>query len=162
MKKRLVCLWIVLIALMQSVCAGNVQQVFDEFKKVNHADYVSISPFLMKLGMMFAGTGDETDQIARKVKSLKVLDLEDCSAEVKQRFSQRIARLNEDGYETLMRINDSGEKVNILIKTKKETIREMLIVCNGPEDYCLILLKGKFKASDIDALVEQQTGKQHT
>ena len=68
---------------------------------------------------------------------------------------KRINALNEDQYETLIRVSDGDDKVKILVREEKEIIKEMLIVCSGSEDCALIQFKGNFKESDIDALVKQ-------
>ena len=75
---------------------------------------------------MFAGH-DEDAEIIRKIKSIKVLDLESCTASVKERFNKKVNKLNLKGYDELMRVNDEGEKVRVLMKTKKEAIRELLL-----------------------------------
>ena len=67
----------------------------------------------MSLGKMFAGH-DEDAEIIRKIKSIKVLDLESCTASVKERFSKKVNRLSLKGYDELMRVNDEGEKVRVL------------------------------------------------
>ena len=48
-----------------------------------------------------------------------------------------------EGYETLVQVNDEGEKVRILAKSKNDVIRELLIVCTGNGDCTLVQLKGK-------------------
>ena len=115
---------------------------------------------MMSLGKMFAGH-DEDAEIIRKIKSIKVLDLESCTASVKERFSKKVNRLSLKGYDELMRVNDEGEKVRVLMKTKKETIRELLFVCTGKEDCTLVQINGKFTTEDIDKLVNQETKKKH-
>lgn len=156
-------LFILLLALgaARSIQAGNVNAIFREFKEEHKAEYVSIPSFVMKLGTMLADKDDEADGLASKISSVKVLDLEDCSPAVKARFRKRLANLKDDEYETLMHVNDDGDKVRILMKQKKDIVRELLIVCEGDEDCALILLKGKFRLEDIDGLVEQETGKRH-
>lgn len=57
--------------------------------------------------------------------------------------------------------DDEGEKVRVLMKTKKETIRELLFVCTGKEDCTLVQINGKFTKEDIDKLVNQETKKKH-
>ena len=69
--------------------------------------------FMMSLGKMFAGH-DEDAEIIRKIKSIKVLDLESCTASVKERFNKKVNKLNLKGYDELMRVNDEGEKVRVL------------------------------------------------
>lgn len=49
----------------------------------------------------------------------------------KRTVQQKVNKLNLKGYDELMRVNDEGEKVRVLMKTKKETIRELLFVCTG-------------------------------
>ena len=71
------------------------------------------------------------------------------------------SRLSLKGYDELMRVNDEGEKVRVLMKTKKETIRELLFVCTGKEDCTLVQINGKFTKDDINKLVNQETGKKH-
>ena len=72
-----------------------------------------------------------------------------------QEIVKRIDALNNDKYETLMRVNDEDDKVRILIREEGSNIKEMLIVCSGPDDCALIQFKGNFKESDIEALVNQ-------
>ena len=51
--------------------------------------------------------------------------------------------------------------IRVLMKTKKETIRELLFVCTGKEDCTLVQINGKFTKDDINKLVNQETGKKH-
>lgn len=136
----------------------NIDGIFREFGNEKNAEYVKASPFLMFIGKMFV-SHDEGGDIVNKVKSAQVLDLEDCHTDVKKRFEQKVKHLNTLGYEELMRMNDEGEKVRVLMKMKKETIRELLLVCTGNDDCTLIQVKGKFTKNDIDKLVNEQTGK---
>lgn len=154
-------LFILLLLAAPSVWAGNVNELFREFRGEHKAEYVSIPPFVMKLGMMFADKDDEEARLASQISSIKVLDLEECSPAVKERFRKRIGRLDSDQYETLMHVNDAGDKVQILMKQKKDIIKELLIVCGGTDDCALILLKGNFSMDDIDALVNMETDNRH-
>lgn len=135
--------------------AQSINGLFNEFGSEKNADCVKVSSFMMSLGKMFAGH-DEDAEIIRKIKSIKVLDLESCTASVKERFSKKVNRLSLKGYDELMRVNDEGEKVRVLMKTKKETIRELLFVCTGKEDCTLVQINGKFTKEDIDKLVNQE------
>lgn len=156
MKKLATLLTILLLA--QATWAINVKEVFNEFKDTPRAEYVSISPFLMSIGKCFINEEEGPEMaLAKQIKSMKVLDLEDCSPDVKARFSRRIADLCHDGYETLVRVNDEGEKVNILVKEKNNVIREMLILCTSPDDCTMVLFKGKFKTEDIDRLINEDS-----
>ena len=140
--------------------AQSMDSLFYEFGNERNADYVKVSSFMMKLGRMFSGN-DEDTRFMRKIKSMKVLDLEECAPSVKERFNQKMNKMKPNDYEELMRVNDEGEKVRVLMKMKKETIRELLFVCTGKEDCTLVQINGKFTKEDIDQLVNQETGKKH-
>ena len=53
--------------------------------------------------------------------------------------------------------DDDDEKVNILLKTSKDTIKEMLIVDIDGDEATLVQIKGKIKRSDIDKMVKFST-----
>ena len=88
---------------------------------------------------------------------LAVLELEDCSKKVKDDFADAVSKLNTSKYETLVKSNDDDEKVNILLKTSKDTIKEMLIVDIDGDEATLVQIKGKIKRSDIDKMVKFST-----
>ena len=165
--------------------AQGINGLFNEFGSEKNADCVKVSSFMMSLGKMFAGH-DEDAEIIRKIKSIKVLDLESCTASVKERFNKKVNKLNLKGYDgkdssilrnDLSRSFPFAKMMNYvtrdilyvieflagesLMKTKKETIRELLFVCTGKEDCTLVQINGKFTKDDIDKLVNQETGKKH-
>lgn len=145
---------------VQAVWAGNVNSIINEFKDADKAEYVSVPWVLMKLGHIFMDKDDKND-IAARLSSVRVLDLEECSSRIKAKFTKRIATLNRHGYETLVRAKDDDGSVQILAKGKKDIIKELLIVCGGNEDCALILLKGNIRQEDIDKLVQQETEKRN-
>ena len=159
MKKYIFTL-IVMLASCQITFAQDVKSIFNEFKDESKAECISISPFMMSLGKMFMGNEEGTD-IAKKVKSMRILDLEDCPAKVKERFAQRINKLDTKGYETLIKVNDDGKKVRIMTKSHKEIINEMLIICIEDNDCTLIQMNCKIKKKDIAQLVDEQTNKKN-
>lgn len=156
MKKYL----LIMLFSVQAVWAGNVNSIINEFKDADKAEYVSVPWVLMKLGHIFMDKDDKND-IAARLSSVRVLDLEECSSRIKAKFTKRIATLNRHGYETLVRAKDDDGSVKILAKGKKDIIKELLIVCGGNEDCALILLKGNIRQEDIDKLVQQETEKRN-
>lgn len=157
MKKYLVT--IVIIWICSLVNAQNVDDIFKEFQDQPNAECVNVSPFLMSFGKLFAH--GEGSNIISKIKSMKVLELERCTPDIKERFSRSIEKLQLNKYEMLMRVNDSGEKVRILAKQKKDYISELLIICVDQEDCTLVQINGTIRQKDIDQLVAQQTNKKN-
>ena len=144
----------------QMLCAVNVNSIINEFKDADRAEYVSVPWILMKMGHMFMDEEDK-DDIAARLNSVRVLDLEECCSSVKAKFTKRISSLNRHGYETMIRTKDQDGSVQILVKEKRNIIKELLIVCGGKDDCALILLKGNIRPEDIDGLVQQETEKRN-
>lgn len=147
---------LLLLFSVQFAWAGNINSVINEFKDEKRAEYVSIPWILMKIGHLFMDEKDKND-IAARVNSIRVLDLEECSTKVKERFARRILSMNKSGYETLMKVKDEEDNVQILFKAKDDVIKELVIVCGGNEDCALIQIKGNIRQEDIDELVRQET-----
>lgn len=155
--------YIVTLLLFSFSCtcfAQDVDELFDKFRKETNAEYFNVSPFLMKFGRVFAGKGEHT-KIIKKVRSARMIDLEDCNANVKEHFIQKAGSYIPSGYEELMRMNDDGDKIRILMKMKKEKVRELLLIFYGEDDCMMMQVKGKLKKEDIDKLVNNDIRKKH-
>ena len=155
MKKYLVA--IALMIACQNTFAQSTKDIFEEFGKEWNAESVTISPFLMTIGRLFMD--NDTPDIVKSIRSMKVLDLEDCSNKVKTRFNEKVNSLQLEGYETMIQTIENGEKVRILTRMENDAIRELLIVCIGDDDCSLIQLNGKIKKEDIAELVNEETKK---
>ena len=106
---------------------------------------------------MFYSYNDEGKEIASKIRSAKILDLDECSPDVKQRFSRQFEALSNNGYETLMQMNEDGERIHIQMRMKKEVIRELLIAIIEDDECSLIQVNGKIRKQDIAQLINNQT-----
>ena len=146
-----------LIIVCQGIFAQNIDTLFEKFSKEQQAESVSIPPFMMSLGKLFIS--DEDLSIAKGIRSLRILDLEDCPTTVKERFSEQVNKLHLEGYEPMIQVNEDGEKVRIFALPYKDCIKELLLVCSGKDDCALIQMKGKIKKEDIVQLVNEQTSK---
>ena len=146
-----------LIIVCQGIFAQNIDTLFEKFSKEQQAESVSIPPFMMSLGKLFMS--DEDLSIAKGIRSLRILDLEDCPTTVKERFSEQVNKLHLEGYEPMIQVNEDGEKVRIFALPYKDSIKELLLICSGKDDCALIQMKGKIKKEDIAQLVNEQTSK---
>ena len=134
--------------------AQSINGLFNEFGSEKNADCVKVSSFMMSLGKMFAGHDEDAEII---IRSAKILDLDECSPDVKQRFSRQFEALSNNGYETLMQMNEDGERIHIQMRMKKEVIRELLIAIIEDDECSLIQVNGKIRKQDIAQLINDQT-----
>ena len=144
MKKYLIIL--ALISACQMTFAENsVQEIFSRFSKMENATVVKLGTVPMALARLFTDT--------HGVKSLKVLELDECNEQTRQDFAKAIQELDTKKYEPLVSVNEKGEKVRILVNIEKDYIRELVILgCENTECY-LVHLTGKIKPDDIQTVV---------
>lgn len=144
-----------------TACAGNTNpdEIFDSFRNEPQAECIQVPKILLKMGTTFAAVSADDNgerqalSMASKLSSVRVLDLDDCSRDVKARFADETDRLEEKGYETLVRVNDDGEKVRICLRRENDYITELLIVNRSDDDASMVQLKGHILESEIGKLM---------
>ena len=134
--------------------AQNIDAVYNEFKDVKGVESVSVSPFLMKFARLFMDSEDKNNPLIKGTHSVKVLDLEDCTKDIKKQFTQRVNQLQHNGYETQLQAKKDGENVKIIAKKEDQVINELLVLTTGNDDCALALIKGKIRQEDIQAIID--------
>ena len=151
MKKFILALTVIMAC--QTGIAQNVDALYNYFKDEKGVESVSVSPLLMKFARLFMDEEDKNDPLIKGVNSVKVLDLEECSEKVKERFTKEVAKLKLNGYETWLQAKEDGENVKVIAKMKDDIIRELLVMSTGKGDCALVMIKGKIRKDDIQAII---------
>lgn len=150
---------LILIALLAMATTGMAQRtvngLFNRYEDKAGAEYKNLGPLLMGIIKTFAADKSEEGEVIKSLKSIKVLDLEECTPEVKQEFAQKARNLKPRRMELLMQMKDDGENVCIWGKMKKETVRQLLIVTDDK----IVKIKGKFDLNGISNLINSREKK---
>lgn len=156
----------ILATCLMAVChlsqAQNVDALFKEFKDADNVEYVHLPKILMRLGgkLICSAAEDADDRmvanLARRINSLRVLDMDDCSKTVRQRFTHALDRLTTAGYEELIRVSDDGDRVRIMSRSKGGRIRELVIIKGGNDDCALVQLKLNISRAELDRLLSAE------
>ncbi|MDE5812422.1 MAG: DUF4252 domain-containing protein [Muribaculaceae bacterium] len=157
MKRIILFLLISILSLsVTSHAKSTAKSLFAEFSSESGAESVNISPFMIKLSRLIAGNLPETE-ILKQISSVKVLDLENCSADVKSRFAKRAADFSADGMEELINASENGEKVRMFTINRDNLIRKLVVLCysvNG--ECCVVEINGKFNLDQLDSVYNSQ------
>lgn len=150
-KKFILCISMLLVA--QWSLGQNIDKLFAEFSDAPNVENVKINKFLMTLIKPFM-SGEDTRGL-KGINSMQILALSSCSSDIKNSFAEKVKTLNDESYETLVRSNQNGENVRILVKIDKEEIRELVILTTG-EGAAIVKIKGKFNKSDLAKLTDKE------
>ena len=146
-----------LIIVCQGIFAQNIDTLFSQFKDKEGADYMNIPTLMLKFMRTFTkSNNDKSYRFIKGIKSVKVLDMEDCTQEVKAEFLQEVQKLNLNGYETLLQTKEDGEEVQLIAKMDEENINDLIILITGKDDCGLTLMKGKIKKEDINVMMNDE------
>ena len=114
---------------------------------------IHLPPVLIRMASWFVDE-DETRDILRNVNSLYLVVAENNEYSRNSDFPSRVVtKLDGMNFQTMMTVNDNGEKVSILMREKSRDRKEMIIAVDGDEDVVLYL-KGKL---DFRELMNNET-----
>ena len=153
--KRFICIIAALVMIMPGGMAQTVNGLFRQFKDQPEAEYRNLAPLLMGVIKTFAiDEGDDKgdDKVIKSIKSIRVLDLEECAPEIRREYARKSRTLKPRGMEMLMQVKDEDEgTVRIWGKIKREKVKEVLVLT--PDK--MVSIKGRFDLDKISQLINQ-------
>lgn len=126
-----------------SLAQQNVKQLFKEFGKVEKVNKT-----------MLGKPGDKSANNfidVKGIKSASMLNLEDCTQDTKKRFVDAVKQLKDEAYETLIKMEQDGQQVRVLLKMENDKIKEAILLQAG--DNCVMVwIKGEIDISALNVI----------
>lgn len=114
-----------------------VDQLIKKFNADNQVERIKISNWLGSMGSFFFNRG---------VTKIEIYSIENCDKVKFDSYNKIISNLKNNIYETMLTSNEDGNKLKILVKMKKQLIREIIVIDieeeSGEIDF--VRLFGKF------------------
>lgn len=142
MKKLIAIIALGLIAQLASAKAFD--SVFNQFKRVENAEYVKMPGILVRLGMKSVAKEMKIEKVPMEFKltGLRVLELSECSKSDREAFSGAVEKASR-GCELMLEATDDGDTVSIWLEPKNAKEYSKMIIYTR-EDNTLVELAGKF------------------
>ena len=146
---------IALLSLSALINAQNnaVEEMFNKYSEKQGFTLVSISS---KMFSMFASNEQdkkETDDIISKLKSIRILSVEDSLLNKNINFYTELTKkLDLSAYEELLVVKTGPDITKFLIKESGKIISELLVITGGPGGNSLISIKGELNLKNISDL----------
>ncbi|AZB02295.1 DUF4252 domain-containing protein [Chryseobacterium joostei] len=102
------------------------------------------------------GESEELIRLITKVSKIKILTVENGSKEMLNDYAKF---LNNNHYEDWATIKHNGENVNLRVKQKGESIKNMLITVNSEKELVFVDVKGNFTPDDISKMINSVSDK---
>lgn len=146
------------ILLSLSIQAQDLNKLIKDFSKRPNAESVHFRKFLFSI-MKIMPVGKDASQAMKKISSIQVVDLSDCSPPDKESFARSVSNIKEKDYDLLLQAKDDEDNVLIYSKTKKRKIRELVVINCDSKEPAIIRLKGKFSLDDLPGIKKEYGGK---
>lgn len=144
--KRYIAIITCLVVCQVTLAQKSVDQLFSEFSKEKSVVSVHLGKVMLGLASLFTET--------MGVNGVEVLEFEDCSPDVKNRFVTSIKELKDPKFETMVTSNENDCRTKVLVRIEEEMIREMVVLTTGNSN-ALVRIKGKIKPSDIERVMKK-------
>ena len=126
--------------------AQTVNQLFSSMSKQSSVTKISMNSTAMFFASLMTSTYG--------VDKIDVLCMEDCNPSMRESFRETMENMQDRDFETLVSVNDKGEKVKILVKIDDESISELVVLVLDT-DITMVRLWGEINPKDIAQLSEE-------
>lgn len=93
-------------------------------------------------------------RLARKVKKLRFMIAEEHNPITQSEINSFVRQLKQNnGFEDLVYVREENTNVNILVRDKKEKIRDIVILVSEDDEFIYFNMKSKIKYKDIAEVV---------
>lgn len=133
----------------------SIETLIKEFRKEKNVTYVNLPKSLIQIGMQMADDED-ADKFLKQVDGIQILSFEEAPQKTKDKLFDHINNLETLGYEPMVKANEDGEKVRILLKGDEKVIHTLLILAIDKEDCSLIKIDGHINPADVNDIVDTQ------
>ncbi len=157
--KRCLLISLVIIGWMTSLSGQkNVHKLFDEYKAERSSVVFSLPGWLIRWGInRIDNEYDQGQQIVEDlrtlvdgIKKVRVLILPKKNSSSYNKVGDYLGRIkSDDHFEEYAKIRDKDANVNVLIREKKERIRNLLMVVDEEEFLVLVHLKLNLDFNDL-------------
>ncbi len=138
----------------------SINKFYKKYKKKKNTVNFTIPGWLIDIG---AGIGklavDEPEEkaalkLAKKIQKVRILVIEEGNPTQKKDRVKLIRNLQvKDTFDPLLQVRDGEMNVQIMVREKKEKLKNFFILVNEPDEFVMLSLKTKLKMKDINKLI---------
>lgn len=146
MNKILPTLALLVVLTLAASCSGT-DRLMCTYRHAEGAEYHHLNPGAFLLTRMLAH--DEDARPLRSIHKIRSLQLEECPAEVRNRFIQQALSYTPRHFEPLISVNDGNEHTRLLVRQRRGSIRQLLIISVDTDECSMVQIKGRIKLNRI-------------
>lgn len=156
---------IIPLLLLPLFASAQTVSINEFYRKYKHADEENVSitvpGWLVRMGVGIAKTQAETQEekdvmnVAKKIRKVRVLTFEETNPVATKDLDRLMKGVRREKFEDLIMVRDQETKVHIMLREKRDKVKNLLILVNEENDFTMVSLKTKVKYDEIEQLINK-------
>lgn len=137
MKKIVTAMMIAILSISGLFAQNTLKDVVKDYQNKNREFTLVIPSFIIKIGMAYGDIEADKREAMKMIDGMKIVVSE--KAFQKHDFTMLDEGIKNGNFKELMTVNDSGEKIRMVMNQKSKRKSEMLMLLESDEDNVLML-----------------------
>lgn len=140
----------------------SINEFYRKYKNVDEENvHVTLPGWLVKLGVGIAKSkvddeeGKQALKMAKKVGKIRVLTFEESNPVSSKDVDRLLRNVRRENFEDLIMVKEENTKVNIMMREKKEMIKNLLILVSEEDTFTMVSMKTKLKYEEIEEFINE-------
>ena len=139
----------------------SLNKFYRKYKRGKESVNFTLPGFVFKLGAAIGKNHVEGEaqkeavKLAKGIKKMRLLVIEEYNPVTNADYSDLIQGLNQEGIEEMITVRTDGTRVNLMMREKKEKIKNLLILVSSEDTFVMVSAKTKLKLDQIVEVVNQ-------
>ena len=153
------------LTLLPLILAAQTVSINEFYRKYKVSDeentHLTLPGWVVKLGVGIAkGQAEDKDEkqalaMGKKIGKVRILTFEDSNPVSKKDLERLTEGVRKERFEDLVMVRDEGTNVHLMIREKREKIKNLLILVNEEDSFTMVSLKSKLKYEEIQDLINK-------
>ncbi|MBR5655178.1 MAG: DUF4252 domain-containing protein [Prevotella sp.] len=148
--KKIIFMLALMLSAATNLSAQTADDIFDAFKDKPNVQFVNLPKAMMNLASNAVEDNDKKE-LMKKMDSMRIMNIEEDEQLLKE-FSEKVQKLSKKDYEQMVNSNEDGEKTLVLVKTKNDSIKEMLVIHIESDEGAMVQICGDIRPEDVKKL----------
>jgi hypothetical protein len=159
--KNLILFTLILAPFFLNAQIQSIENFYNKYMEHEKATQINLKGWLLQMASDEEEGEEAEDNIFDKIEQLRILVMEDGNAVSQSDYKKLMKDVQKDNFEQLMKVQDEGTQVDILLREEGGKITNVLLVVFEEDEFVLLSLEGLFDYDDLPELNLDMNGANH-
>ncbi|MBK8492379.1 MAG: DUF4252 domain-containing protein [Saprospirales bacterium] len=153
---------LLLLPLLLPAQTVSINEFYRKYKNVEEENvHVTLPGWVVKLGVGIAKTQvddqeeKEAINLAKKIRKLRVLTFEEANPVAQKDLDRLMKGVRKENFEDLIMVKEENTKVHLMMREKKEQVKNLLILVSEEDTFTMVSMKTKLRYDQIEEFINK-------